>query len=185
MKKLILIALLFASTKLLAQDIPVDSVTHKVTYQEVVKVDNTPQAELYNRAKSWFAKSFRSANKVLQMYDKDLGKLIGKGSEPLTYKYALVNMNYTLHYTLAVVVKDGRYRYEITDITVPDDDPAGYHLTLDQIVVDGNSGKEKTKKDNGEYRNRFKGYIVNSDLFFKALITDLKTSMAAKSKDNF
>lgn len=178
----IFLLLALASTYSFAQNIPVDTVNKTVVYTDVVKVDHTLKDELFVRAKTWVAKTYRSSY-TPQMEDKDAGKLIGNDSELLSYRYAMVSMDYYLKYTIEVDVKDGRYKYTISDISVPDANVTGYHLTLDQIVVDGKTSMEKTKKDNGEYRNRFKGYVNESDKFIKALVASLNKSMTMKSND--
>lgn len=172
-----------ATISVRAQTIPVDTVNKTVVYTGVVNADNILKDELFVRAKAWFAKTYRSSNNVLQMDDRDAGKLIGHGSDLLSYRYALISMGYYLKYIIEVDVKDGKYKYTISDITVPDTDPAGYHLTLDEIVVAGKTKVERTKKDNGEYRNRFKGYVTESDKFINELISSLKKGMENKSSD--
>lgn len=190
MKKIITVLSLFLCLSVKAQQvvIPIDTTTNSVSYSEVVKVDSASKDILYTRAKQWFAITFTASNYVVQMDDKQSGKIIGKGSEPLVYSYALTKQNYHANYTISITVKDGRYRYEVSDISVPDDNVLGYHLTLNDIVITGRTSMEKTKKDNGEYRNRFKGYVFETDKFINSLIDGLKKAMAVKvnnSKDNF
>jgi len=185
MKRILLVIILMLPIIAHAQTVPIDSATNKVLYTEVIKVDGVLKDELYTRAREWFAKTFRSAQSVLQMDDKDAGKIIGKGAASSSFKYMIASIDFLLKYTISIAVKDGRYRYEITDISVHDQSSLGYHLTLDDIVVKGASGLEKTKKANGEYRSRFKGYVIQSDILINELLADLKKTMYSKSKDDF
>src|SRR5687768_10177439 len=74
--------------------LPLDSVTNRVTFSEVVKIENATKDELFTRAREWFAKTFVSAQNVLQMDDRVSGKLIGKGS-----------YGHNTHYTVSITVK--------------------------------------------------------------------------------
>jgi hypothetical protein len=85
---------------------------------EVVKVDTTLSSnELYLRARAWFAESYRSAQDVIQMDDKENGKIIGKGNIRYTSRIFVGSEGTKgwIRYTISIQVKDGRYRYEITD----------------------------------------------------------------------
>jgi len=97
--------------------LPIDSQTNKISYTEVVYVDSlTKKQELFSRAREWFAKTFNSSTNVIQMEDKESGKIIGKAliqvyhkGLVMTYKWGYIN------YTISVYIKDGRYKYELTD----------------------------------------------------------------------
>ncbi len=97
--------------------LPMDNTTGRITFTEVVKVDSTTSKEqLYSRAREWFAKSYNSSKDVIQMDDKTSGKIVGKAIFK-TYLESIIGP-YTsgnIGYTISVIVKDGRYKYEITD----------------------------------------------------------------------
>jgi hypothetical protein len=98
--------------------VPIDSSTNLVTYQGVVKVDGVSKDDLYTRSREWFAKTFVSAQDVLQMDDRQSGKIIGKGSSYGFYTVLMTPVTYYLKYTVSVTVKDGRYRYEISSFSM-------------------------------------------------------------------
>jgi hypothetical protein len=52
----------------------------EIIYSEKVDVDSIKSTELYVRAHEWFAKTFKSAQSVIQLDDKEAGKILGKGS---------------------------------------------------------------------------------------------------------
>lgn len=89
----------------------------KYSYKEVVELDSLFKKDnLYFAAREWFAKSFNSAQHVIQMEERDAGKLIGKGNFSVNHK--ILNGEYpsgTIDFTVIIEVKDGRYRYEFTD----------------------------------------------------------------------
>jgi hypothetical protein len=90
--------------------LPLNPETRLIEFTELVTVDSSLTQEiLHYKAKEWFAQSFRSANDVIQMDDKDAGIIIGKG---------LFSTRYTvgdIHFTMKVQVKDGRYKYWISN----------------------------------------------------------------------
>ena len=90
--------------------VPIDSVTGKITYKEVIQIDSVTKNEAYNAAKVWIAKTFRSAKDVIQNDDKDAGIIVLK---PLFQLFA-TEKGY-IHYTLTLLFKDGRYKYELSD----------------------------------------------------------------------
>lgn len=86
-------------------------------YTEVVNVDNVSKDELFNRAKNWFATAYSSSSDVLQLADSENGQLIGKA----LFKFSPISLNASdrvkgnIKYTIKVSVKEGRYKYEISD----------------------------------------------------------------------
>jgi hypothetical protein len=62
-----------------AHTFPIDSLTHKITYTEVVYLDSlTDKQEIFSRAREWFASAYKSSINVIQMDDKEGGKIVGK-----------------------------------------------------------------------------------------------------------
>jgi len=112
MKKLILILaiLIIGSTKTNAQPL---------TFEEVVQVPELTSNEIYELARMWFVESFTNANNVLQINDKELGQLVGKGL--FFYKSATFGgsapVNGDISFIIKILCKDGRYKYIITDFT--------------------------------------------------------------------
>lgn len=111
MKKALLIILLNFSLFSFSQE-----TSKELIYTNVVKLDSITKAnELYSIAKSWFAEKYNSAQDVIQLDDKENGKIIGKGK----FKYNSNVFSYSngtkgyISYTISIAVKDGRYKYEI------------------------------------------------------------------------
>lgn len=98
-------------------DLPVDETTGKITFAEVVHVsDSATTDEIYVRAREWFARTYRSSQDVLQMDDRESGRIIGKAIFQVTHR--ALGANYPsghFRYTISIVARDGRYRYELTD----------------------------------------------------------------------
>jgi hypothetical protein len=113
MKKLIpiiLMAIVCLST--VAQSIkpPIDSLTNKISYQEVIQLKGD-KATLYDKGLNWYAMVFKSANDAIQIRDKDGGKIVGKLSiMPDGQREGYVNVNVTL------LFKDNKCKYIFTDL---------------------------------------------------------------------
>ena len=123
MRKILFLGLLIFSMSLYAQDFPINEKTGKVCYEGVVKVDGVSASDLYVRANEWFAKTFNSANAVIQMQDKEAGKIIGKGN--ITAYNSIANVG-VWDFTLSFASREGRYRYTLTNIS---HDKSGSKLT--------------------------------------------------------
>jgi hypothetical protein len=93
-------------------EVPIDPRTEKLSFVETQEVDSVDQLELYSRAREWFARSFVSAKSVLEMDDKEAGKLIGKGFA----KIPEMGKTHEMYFTVSVFVKNGKYKSEFTDI---------------------------------------------------------------------
>lgn len=93
--------------------LPIDPQTKRITYEGVVQVPGASKADLYSRAHDWVAKTYRSANDVLQLQDKDAGHLIVKGFTPVSSRGSNFGL---VRHTLTIYVKDGRYKYVVTDL---------------------------------------------------------------------
>jgi hypothetical protein len=163
--------------------LPFDDETKRITYSEVVTVDSsTSKNELYSRGREWFAKAYKSSTDVLQMDDKESGKIVGKALMQVYHK--ALGSNYKsgyINYTISLYLKDGRYKYEITN----------FHHT-GQYVGDGNSIPDygvcedminTTKKTMGmSYQKTFNYYLTQMDENIKDLILDLKATMSKKTE---
>jgi len=93
-------------------------------YTEVVEVPGKTAGQLYSVAREWFAKSFISENNPLLMDDLISGKIIAKGSIHISESYVAgyanvpVTVDWYPNFTIKVSFKDGRYKSEISDISI-------------------------------------------------------------------
>lgn len=147
-------------------DFPIDSLTGKISYKEVVYLDSTVQQQvLYRAAREWFAKSFVSSNNVLQMDDEEAGILIGKGS--FTIIHTIWGTPFPIRFTISMYFKNGRYKYELTDFQFPDGDTCDFYL---DIVTDKTKNKGYSKKQLTNYLNQ----VHNNT---QALLNNIKSTM--------
>ena len=105
--------------------LPVDKTTHRISYTGVVPVVGISQADLLARACVW-ANEMATLDKPLVVTSRqDAEVLVAFNSQPFVYTYATSRkattnlQHYTiklvLHYTAKVSLREGRYRYEVTD----------------------------------------------------------------------
>ncbi len=91
-------------------------------YSEVVELNSIPKDQIFELSKIWIAKSFNSANNVIQYADKNTGIIIGKGNFSLKCPDKVKGMNclaYTstkAEFTLKIEIKDGKSRLTFSDV---------------------------------------------------------------------
>lgn len=161
-------------------------------YSEIVKVPGKSASQLYLSAREWFAESFKSANDVLQMDDKENGKLIGKGSMPVSvqYKSAFNTVPIILHatFTIKVSVKDSTYKYEIGPIFI---DSGGVHSLKEYQDASNPDVARQLLISQGRIKNPSDKMVkttadFNADIYracdaeFKKTIESLKSKMKYK-----
>jgi hypothetical protein len=157
---LVVLVLASATTPTFAQKAapaPVSTATEFPTkegvlyYEGVVDVSpESKQADLYRTGRTWFVDTYVDAKEVLQLDDKADGKMMGKGR----YKYSFLNginiSAVTMRFTLALDVKDGKYRYRIYNFSGDNENTSllgganatnFYKLDYDQCLADYKAGK--------------------------------------------
>jgi hypothetical protein len=94
-----------------------------LTHAEIVQAPGQTKEALFIKARQWFNESFKNSNAVLRIDDKETGELSGKGNADISIpprNKAFMPDAYTIHFTLSIIVKEGRYKYEFTDISASD-----------------------------------------------------------------
>lgn len=112
MKNLIFI-LLFSPLLSLSQSLDIDKESGKYTKQEVIEIENKLKDDLFNKTIEWIILNYNSADDVIQLKDKELGKIIVKGnfSSNMYMKKGWIN------HTLIFEFKDNKFRYKYTDFS--------------------------------------------------------------------
>lgn len=120
MKKIFLLLLILTTifSKNFGQDLqlPKDEATGKISYEKIVNVDGISKSELFDRAMIGVAKIFNSGKSVIDYSDKESGRIVLKPKKTAHIKS--MGMIYDVgdwRYTLILIVKDGKYKYTITD----------------------------------------------------------------------
>lgn len=73
--------------------------------------------QIYSDTKIFVAKTWKSANNVIQSDDKDAGAIILKGMFSHTEQFAMNLHEYTYQYTVSFFMKDNKYRIKIEDVS--------------------------------------------------------------------
>ncbi len=145
---------------------PVDSNTHRLTYQGVVEL-SLKKDVLYDKGLNWAAIAFKNSNDVIQIKDKENGKIVGKYLlQPYEPKFGLVSA------TITLLFKDNKYKYIISDLNYQgsgvfspwslEDDPKPGKVGMTKW------GQQKVKE--------------NTYIQIERLITDLKKYMNSNSQ---
>jgi hypothetical protein len=115
MKKLFLIIIILCSMQGFTQKSDT-----AITYTGIIKTNDSTLTKdnLYLKGKEWFVSSFKSANDVIQLDDKENGMIQGKGcfSYYSNVKYMGQNQGSGyINFTIKLWVKNGRYKYEFSN----------------------------------------------------------------------
>ena len=150
-----------------------------VNYSEVVQVDSISKDELYIRAKRWFVNTYKSANHVIQLDDKESGDIMGKGFFKTSWQvtfYAFSDIE--VHHTVSIQVKEGRYRYEIASFRIQYDVAASQYASSHRVDSPIETWNQ-SRKDNS------KKVFTKIQAQMEALVASIKTEMATPVKDDW
>lgn len=103
-----------------ALHLPVDSLSGAISYQAVVPVPGASKQELYRRAREWFVDNFKAYQQVVSVEDTLGGEIVGTYHSTQDKYFLLTYTPWEYWRTLKVYVKNGRYRYELTNFGVRD-----------------------------------------------------------------
>jgi hypothetical protein len=184
MKKLILILFLlplFAK----AQKIELPLKDSAIVYEEVVVIkDSTASADrLFTLAQTWFANTFNNSKSVLRVNDRVSHQLIGKGSELFQAGFGY-NTNSYFNYTIAVDIKDGKYRYRVYDLTM-DGGGSVYQISEGYSHYLHDEVKKLPFESKKAAIKRYEKEFIFADTKVRNLIQSLKSNMSNLNADAF
>jgi hypothetical protein len=90
----------------------------KVNYTLVLDIPNVSKNEIYTRCKLWFAHAFKDSKQVIQVDDKEAGRIVAKYIHSTFVTSLMQVVSLTLRQTLDVSIKDNKARIIISDISV-------------------------------------------------------------------
>ena len=164
-----------AQNTVVAPKLPIDTVTKKITYKEVVQQAGIKDT-LYNRAIHWCNIFFKNAQSVTKVRDKEDGKVEG------IYRFKVYHATLKdstkleagmISFTFTIECKENRYKYTITDLNLK-----GLSFFALERWLD--------KKDPA-YTTECDYYLVQVDKYMQDFIKSLKKGMleAVKIKDEW
>jgi hypothetical protein len=123
----------------------------------------------------WFTLNFKSSKDVVQLSDENLGEIVGKGSFDVDYNgLGAKNIGF-VSFTIVVSVKDGKYKYKITDFW-HDGGASGVNSPGDLLIE--KPGWTITKGAWLDVKEQTKSKVSN-------IIESLKISMSKQTSDNW
>ncbi len=177
MKSIILTILIFTYFYSRAQTVlPIDSVTGKVTYTSIIDAPDRSKDQLFVIAKTWFAISYKSANAVIQMEDKEAGKIIGKGIiQPQTKFMGMTTYCGCINHVVVIDIKDNKLRYTIDSFI---HEACGEWKPVFGNIEDWKPSMQLTKGMIEDMKSAIDGQV-------KALIESLETSIVESKSDDW
>ncbi len=165
--RLLLLSLTFAVLQSKAQEgiskLPIDADTKLITYKEVVNVAGTP-GDLFNRAIEWINKQYKNPADATKVRNPATGLIeISHRIEVTRDDKGTTRIAGVIVYAMKIEIKDGRYRYTITNFNIKDVSLQPMEHWLD-------------KKDKA-YNAVWDDYLKQVDDYTTKLIASLKTGM--------
>lgn len=159
------------------QSAPVALADSPMVLNEVVEVESATADQLYAAGQQWFATTYRSAQDVVQLADREDHIIVGRGS--INYTAPSVKMSCftgTISYTVKLETKDGRYRLSLSGFEhrqKPGNSPTcrlGLLTTADEFKSTG-LGK-------GAYNDAWDGVRLRADLEAKRIAGSVRGALA-------
>ena len=147
----------------------------RVYFEEVVDAETVTKNELYSRAKEWFFNTYKSAEDVLELEDKEAGKLIGKAFNTIPIKTAFGISNTRMWYTIKLYFKEGRYKMVLSEIYYQSE-PSEQDLSPDKRICEDWLIKWMFKK-NGKARKVAVEHKLKTINSANALFSRIKESL--------
>ena len=103
-----------------ANPLPLNPQTQRIAYEGVVPVPGVSEADLYARAAAWVAQTYTPADTVTRQPAQ--GELLVRGARPARLYRPFQGVPRpvfagAVRHRLTIYVKDGRYKYQLTDLT--------------------------------------------------------------------
>lgn len=150
--------------EIVAPEMPINTDTKLITYQEVVPATGTAK-EIKEKALKWFHSYYKNSANLLK--ENTDNKFIGHPRFKVLNqkdKKGVATMAGTIIYDITVSFKDGKYRYEITNIFKK----ASTKYPIEKWM----------NKDISTYSTAYDYYLLQVDDYMKDVIKSLKEYMA-------
>ena len=137
--------------------------------EQVININNAPKASLFSILNTYIAQYYKSANDVIQMSDKEIGIIVGKGIIDYSHsKFNYVCFSGWINYTFTIKVKDDKFKVEFSNFT--------------HEIMPGNSISCKLGliTDSEIYTNRGLNKTAQNNVW-----NDIKVTVGIFSKKNF
>jgi Domain of unknown function (DUF4468) with TBP-like fold len=176
MKIVIVISILIFPSVCKSQEVvlPIDSVTHKITYRDTIFVPNSKAVDLYANSKLFVEYDMKSKSTVARIFDDQALKIMVRGSVSYgaagtTTGYGSTREPIVIVYKISIECHEGYYIYTFTDFS--QGDWHGEYYTV-------NKAGDLDKDDPAQMSERkWKKLKINLDKKVKEQIQALKKTM--------
>jgi hypothetical protein len=154
---------------------PIDNETRLITYDKVVTLTDLKESkkdDLYNKALAWANAFYKNPTDVIREKNQEAGKIVCKARFKIQNekdKSGFASDAGVVQYTLTLMVKDGRYRYQISAFNWKQ---LSYYPI--ERWLDASSPS---------YNPSYAYYLIQVNDYAYSLIADLEKFMAAKKKE--
>lgn len=157
---------------------PIDETSKLITYSKVNEVAGQSKDVLFDRALEWATGYYKNPTDVIREKDKEGGKMVCKArykiSNPPDKKGVSTDAG-LVQYTLNIQFKEGRYKYELTEINWKQISYYPAEKWMDTA--------------NAYYKPEFEFYLQQVDQQSKEILKSLEkacaVAKAANTKDNW
>lgn len=187
MRKIIGVLLFFCYLSAQAQDKPLvlpRDENGKVLFSEVIQADSMKATTLYGNAKLWFANTFKSAKDVIQVDDKEAGRVVGKAWQDIYIKVLGMPSQTKLWFSISVQVKDGRYKIEMYDLKY-EQYPSQHDRNPQPQAVESWFTVESYYKNNGKARSINESYKEETEKAWASIKASLVKNMVSKKSSDW
>lgn len=137
---------------------------------QIVEIPNMQQKQIYDASKIWIAKSFKSANSVIQYEDASTGTIVGKGSMdfPCSSNWdCMAHANENIFFTLKIDTKENKARLTFSDLLVKTG-----RKVVGSSVIQGNEVPVYIRKDKEKIESGLKKLIQQYEVEIKQAPSD-------------
>lgn len=178
--QLLTLALLFITTLSFSQDKEESQIKENliiptkngVIFYEQVAQCTDGHKELYLKARKWFVDTFRNAKSVIQMEEKEDGKLAGKAYHTYKFSNGMSSSDVSIDFTLNLDIKDGKYRVQFYDMYGSNTNVNGGMAILGALGGSYNATRDATTIRQIEYNKVLNDFLAGKRVKYNKKLLD-------------
>lgn len=143
-----------------------------VIFYEQVAQCTDGQKDLYLKARKWFVDTFSNAKSVLQMDDKEDGKLTGKAYHTYKFNNGMSSSTVNIDFTLNLDIKDGKYRVQFYDMYGSNTNVNGGLAMLGALGGNYKATQDATTMRQVEYNNVLNDFLAGKRVKYNKKLLD-------------
>ena len=174
MKKILLLLVLTAFTMNAQEkfDFPLNE-NGQIIFSEVVSAEGKTKDDLYNNSKMFFVNIYKETQDKIKQ-DKEASSVTDTQYSFMTIKANGSETKVKLFYTISIMSKDGKYKYEIKNIFIKSSAETTVEKMFDKLA------SEKAV-ENPKLMETLKAYYAEINSTIETIKSDIKKEMAKSS----